>query len=119
MVEMKHSAMVEAIAKKGEDILKELSPLQAELIHMGLLICSEAGELADAIKQFAIYQKPMDMENVVEEMGDIEWTMERTRQLLNITRELTLDHNIEKLSKRYPQMSYSNEDAQKRADKNV
>jgi len=117
VVEQRHSTMVDAIAKKGTEILAELSPEQAELIHMAMLITGEAGELCDAIKKHTIYQRPLDMENVIEELGDLEWTLERIRQILCIRREETLDSNIEKLTVRYPNLEYSNESAQVRADK--
>lgn len=117
MLEQKFATMVQMIAKPGNDILVEMSEEQAELAHMAMLITSEAGELADAIKKHVIYQKPIDMENIVEELGDLEWTMERIRQILCITRELTIDQNIEKLTKRYPNLQYSNQSAQNRADK--
>ena len=43
----------------------------------------------------------IDRENVIEELGDLEFYMEGVRQNLGITREETLNHNIQKLSKRY------------------
>lgn len=109
--------MVDAIAKKGTEILAELTPEQAELIHMAMLITGEAGELCDAIKKHTIYQRELDRENVIEELGDLEWTLERIRQILCISREETLDANIDKLTVRYPNLEYSNENAQTRADK--
>ena len=117
MLEEKFKYMVEAIAKPGIDIKQEMTTKQAELVHIAMLITTEAGELADAIKKHLIYQKPLDMENVIEELGDIEWTMERIRQILGVTREIPLIKNIEKHTKRYPNLEYSNENAQKRADK--
>jgi uncharacterized protein YabN with tetrapyrrole methylase and pyrophosphatase domain len=53
---------------------------------------------------------------MVEELGDLEFYMERIRQIVGITREETLKANIEKLSVRYGK-TYSNEAAQARADK--
>lgn len=57
------------------------------------------------------------MENVIEELGDIEFYLEGMRQQLGITREQTLEANISKLSKRYHSGSYSDTQAQERADK--
>lgn len=117
MIQDAHKRIVKDLAKKGNDILKEMNDTQAELAHMAMLITGEAGELCDAIKKHVIYQKPLDIANVVEELGDIEWTLERIRQLLSIDRTHTLMSNIEKLKKRYPNLSYSNNHAQERADK--
>ncbi len=109
-----HARLVERTCKLGEDI--KLTPHQAHLVHMALGIAGEAGELVDAIKKTAIYGKTLDEENVVEELGDIEWYMEGLRKALDITREDVLKYNIDKLNKRYID-KYSDIDAQARKDK--
>ena len=79
-------------------------------------VSGEAGELLDAIKKFAIYNKTLDIDNVVEELGDIEFYLAMIRRTLGIHREVTLRHNITKLLKRYP-AGYTDMAAQLRADK--
>ena len=111
-----YSEFVMALAKPGEDILKEMSPQQMHLLHCAVGISGETGELLDAIKKAAVYQKPIDLENVVEELGDLEFYMEGLRSKLGITREQTIEANIKKLEKRY-KGGYSNKAAQERADK--
>ena len=39
--------------------------------HIALGLIGEVGELADALKHDLVYQKPLDIENVKEELGDI------------------------------------------------
>lgn len=114
---MKHSDLVKALVKPGELICSELSPSDANLIHMAIGVSGEAGELLDAIKKHTIYRKPIDKENVIEELGDLEFYMEGLRQELGISREETLEGNITKLSKRYEKLTFSNQAAQDRADK--
>ncbi|HQS59939.1 MAG: nucleotide pyrophosphohydrolase [Gallionellales bacterium 35-53-114] len=114
---IKHEEMVRGLAKSGADIAKDMSPARAHLVHMVMGVSGEAGELLDAIKKSAIYNKPIDMENVIEELGDIEFYLEGLRQGLNITREQTLAANIEKLGKRYEGLKYSDVSAQQRKDK--
>jgi NTP pyrophosphatase (non-canonical NTP hydrolase) len=80
-------------------------------------ISGEAGELVDAIKKSVMYRKPLDMEHVIEEMGDLEFYLEGLRQQLGITREQTLDANMLKLGARYSSGSYSDSQAVTRADK--
>lgn len=109
--------MVQNLVKPGSEIVNELTPHQASLIHMALGISGEAGELLDAIKKSSIYQKPIDMQNIIEELGDLEFYMEGLRQELKITREQTIQGNISKLSKRYESMKYSNQAAIERNDK--
>lgn len=109
--------MVKALVKSGDQIKEEISGGDANAIHMVMGISGEAGELLDAIKKSTIYRKELDRENVVEELGDLEFYMEGLRQELGITREETLEHNINKLGKRYEGFNYSNEAAKDRADK--
>jgi len=113
-----HPELVAALAKPGADIVATLTAEDAHSLHMAVGIAGEAGELLDAVKKAAIYRKPIDRENVVEELGDLEFYMEGLRQGLGITRQEVLDHNIAKLSKRYSSGTYSDKHAQERADKN-
>lgn len=115
--QISHTDMVATLAKDGGLILAEMNPKQMHALHMAVGISGESGELLDAVKKVAIYQKSIDMENVIEELGDLEFYMEGLRQGLGITREQTLDANIAKLAKRYEGFKYSNEAAQARADK--
>lgn len=111
-----HAKMVKALAKSGEAIKEEMTPVDAHLFHMAAGISGEAGELLDAIKKAVIYRKELDHTNVVEELGDLEFFMEGLRQGLGITREETLTANIDKLSVRYSG-GYSDAAAKARADK--
>lgn len=119
-IEQQHDEMVRTLAKPGQDIISSLTPETADLLHMALGVGGEAGELEDAIKKHVIYNKPLDRENVVEELGDLEFYMRRIRQVVGITRQETLNHNITKLLKgknaRYKE-GYSDKAAQDRADK--
>lgn len=112
-----HTALVRSLMKPGADMQAELTPRDLELIHMAMGVAGEAGELLDAIKKHTIYRKPIDLHHVVEELGDLEFFMAGIRQLLGIDRDLVLRSNVQKLTKRYASLSYSNEDAVARADK--
>ena len=117
MEKVTHPQLVQALCKPGEDIVSSLTPNEAHLLHMMMGIVGEAGELSEAVKKSTMYRKPLDIANVVEELGDLEFYMEGLRQGLGITREMCLEHNISKLSKRYSSGSFSNSQAQARADK--
>lgn len=114
---MNHSALVALITKPGADIAAEMTPFKANILHMAVGVSGEAGELLDAIKKHVVYNKPLDQENVIEELGDIEFYMENLRQSLGISRDEIIQANIDKLSQRYPDLSYSDKDAQERKDK--
>lgn len=114
---LSHVDMVNLLCKPGALVKSELTAENAHLLHMAVGIAGEAGELLDAIKKAAIYNKPIDLENVIEELGDLEFYMQGMRFALGINRSDTIEYNIEKLSKRYNSGSYSNQQAQDRADK--
>lgn len=117
MPDTQFNEMVDALKKDGSLIIQELTPANADLWHMVTGVSGEAGELLDAIKKEVIYRKPLDMKNVVEELGDLEFYMQGVRSALGITREETLVHCREKLAERYANLQYSNDAAIARADK--
>jgi len=111
--------MVAALVKPGEDIKASLSSSDCHNLHMIIGLYGEAAELGDAMKKSIIYGKPLDRENVVEEIGDIFFYLEGLMQSLGITGAECLAANMEKLSVRYSKGSYSDKQAQERADKEV
>lgn len=116
-LQLAHARMVNALAKPGEDIQDSLTPVKIDAMHHAIGISGEAGELLDAIKKFVIYNKPLDRDNVIEELGDLEFYMQGIRQNLGISRSKTLRHNMEKLAVRYKEFKYSDEQAHARNDK--
>lgn len=112
-----YQQFVNTIVKPGDEIIRQLTPQQAHLLHMAVGVSGEAGELLDAIKKHCVYQKQINMENVIEEAGDILFYLTGLLNDLNISVEDCVKANIDKLSKRYPAGSYSNSAAIARADK--
>jgi NTP pyrophosphatase (non-canonical NTP hydrolase) len=116
-VNEEHKDLVFNLVKPGSDVIRDLTPESANLLHLASALCGESGELFDPIKKTAIYGKPLDLTNIREELGDIEFYLEGIRSALRITREETLQANIDKLSVRYASQKFTNEDAINRADK--
>jgi len=116
-MDIKHHEMVTCLVKCGEKIKEEITGDEAHLLHMAVGICGEAGELIDAVKKAVIYRKKLDLDNVIEELGDLEFYMEGVRQAVGVSREQCLKANIEKLRKRYEGFVYMDQSAQDRADK--
>lgn len=121
MDKINHADMVAALVKPGEAIKESITPEECDLLHMAVGVAGEAGELLDAVKKHVIYRKPLDMENMKEELGDLEFYMERIRQICNFSREEVLEANISKLmtsdKARYKLGKYTDDAAQDRADK--
>lgn len=113
----KHTLMVLRLSKTGDEIVKEIDGIKANLLHHAVGVAGEAGELLDAVKKNFIYNKPIDRANIIEELGDLEFYIAGVREALAITRDQTLQANMDKLAKRYPNYQYTDSRAQERADK--
>lgn len=103
--------------------MKSMDTLQEDLLHMTLGIAGESGDLVDAVKKYWAYGKPLNVNNVIEELGDLLFyiqgmlsTVTRQGALSPETLEDLMITNMDKLSKRYP-TGYSDEAAIARADK--
>jgi len=116
-LEANHKYMVHKLVKSPREILRSLDPLAVNMWHAGTGIATEAGELLTSIKKSVIYNQLPDIENMIEELGDLEFYMEQLRQVLGVTRERCLKVNMEKLSRRYPEYNYSDKNASERKDK--
>ena len=117
MDKISHAEMVGVLAKSREQIIADLSPKAAAIWHHATGIATEAGEILDAAKKVAIYGREPDLDNFIEELGDIEFYLQGLRMELELTREQTLEQNILKLGVRYREFKYSNEQALGRRDK--
>lgn len=95
---------------------KPLTKKQMDLVHAVLGLTTEVGELATVIKNHVIYGKPLDSLNLEEEAGDLEWYVALLHDAIGFAMSMTLERNIGKLRKRYPD-GFSERDALARADK--
>lgn len=114
---MTYHDFVKSITKSGADIVHTTTPESAHLNHMALGIAGEAGELVDAIKKATIYNKPLDLPNVKEEVGDLLFYLAGVGNACGFSLDDAITANRAKLSVRYSAGSYSDKQAQERADK--
>lgn len=115
--ELSYSNFVEVLAKEPEEVKETLSNSRINMVHGALGVAGEAGELVDAIKKCAFYNRDIDRENVVEELGDLRFYMQLIMNTLDITDEEIESHNRNKLGKRYEGLVYSDKAATQRKDK--
>lgn len=87
-----HQEMVTRLAKPGHAILDSMTPAKAHLLHMAIGISGEAGELVAGI--VACNKRPQNLravsecyENIVEELGDIEFYVEGLLQGVGLTHD--------------------------------
>ena len=95
---------------------KMLSTPIESLLHGAVGVSGEAGECLDAVKKAWIYGKELDMHNMIEEIGDQFFYQFAMLRILGVSFEAVIRHNMDKLSKRYPE-GYSDAAAIARADK--
>ena len=112
-----YQQFVNAIVKPGAEIVRQLTPQQAHMLHMAVGVSGEAGELLDAVKKHCVYQKQIDLDNIKEEAGDILFYLTGLLNELDMSLEDCINANADKLSRRYASGRYSNEQAIARADK--
>lgn len=96
------------------DFWNDTNEPRADLL-VSLVITS--GNILDTVKRNAIYGKDLDTDklgNQLSEFGSILTDLYRT---LGVTREEVINHNVKKLATRYSSLSYSDAQAQARADK--
>lgn len=86
------------------------------LLHHTIGICTEAGELQDALKKYLYYNQILDEDNLIEELGDLMWYICGMCNTLGVSLEEVMQRNHDKLSKRYPD-GFSVSRARNRADK--
>lgn len=96
--------------------LKRGESQQFDLNHMAMGLCGEAGELVDCIKKHTVYGKPLDLDNLAEELGDALWYIANVCNLMEWSFEQIARENINKLRTRYPE-KYTDELASARLDK--
>lgn len=87
------------------------------LHHAGTGISSEAGEVIDITKGVKYYGKALNLDHLIEELGDVRFYYQAMLNMLNLTDEQIQAANIRKLSKRYPDGIFTNKHAQQRLDK--
>lgn len=89
-------------------------------IHAAVGVAGEAGELLDAVKKVYIYGQTLNAErlnNIIEEMGDIEFYLQAMRNLFSLDRQMILNLNAIKLSKRYRDLTFTVKESVQRNDK--
>ena len=102
--------------KEYEKLCHYIRPNLQHIIHAHLGLSSETGEVGDAIKKHIIYGQPLDIDNLIEECGDILWYVSLMVSACGATMEQTMEMNIEKLKRRYPE-KFTEQHAAMRLDK--
>lgn len=104
-----------------EEALRSMrNDLPYELIcsNMCMGLSGETGETVDIFKKHIYQGKDLDINDVIEEIGDILWYIANLCNINHITIKECMNANVSKLRKRYPN-GFTIKDALERVDKNV
>lgn len=75
----------------------------AQLVHYAIGLSEETGEILGPIKKYIRDGRPIDVQNMKEECGDICWYLGNLLTLLGSSFEEVMQLNIDKLKARYPE----------------
>jgi NTP pyrophosphatase (non-canonical NTP hydrolase) len=100
-----------------ETLFKEMDTASATLHHATTGLAGEGGEILDCSKKSWIYNKPLDVENLIEELGDLRFYYQACLNMLGLSDYEIQAMNRKKLLHRYPTGQYSDQHAQQRLDK--
>lgn len=73
------------------------------LVHAGLGLCTETGELQDLIKKTLFYDAAFTQAHIIEELGDVLWYVAIAADALGVSMDEIMKVNIDKLKVRYPE----------------
>ena len=106
------------MVRYSELAMRTAKPMEPndDMMHAALGISGEAGEFADAVKKVLVYGKQPDMDNLIEELGDLLWYINLAAVTLGVDFNEICTRNINKLLLRYPE-KYSDKLAEARMDK--
>ena len=101
------------------NLFKEMGSPEASLVHAAMGFAGEAGEAMDISKKSWVYGKQLDAENLLEELGDSLFYMQKILNMMGWTIQDVQAANVAKLEKRYPGGVYTDQRAIARADKAI
>lgn len=87
-----------ALVTMNKNLTKE------QMLTNGVMgLCGESGECCDIMKKHLFQGHELDREKLIDELGDVAWYLAETAAALDADLESVLQHNVEKLRKRYPE----------------
>ena len=86
-----------------------------QLANMALGLAGEAGETADMLKKHLFHGKPLDVGEVIKELGDVMWYVAGMATTIGASLDDVAQRNVDKLRRRYPD-GFSAEASAKRSD---
>lgn len=96
---------------------KPLQTVEHRLLKGALGLCSEAGEVAGLLEKLTFQGHAFSsLSPLKKELGDTLWYLTYLADSLGWSLREVMEHNVEKLSARYPNGEFSTEDSIARVD---
>ena len=89
--------------KATERLCGALTTTMGGVLNASLGLSGEVGEINDLIKKWIFHEKPLDIEHVKRECGDIMWYMAMMCESLGFDMDEIMRINIDKLQARFPE----------------
>ena len=91
-------------ATENQDITgisQRLNPEAIRMLHGAMGASTEANEVLDIFKKHIYYGKDLDIEHLIEEIGDVMWYLAVILDSLKVPFSDVLERNIAKTKRRY------------------
>ena len=75
---------------------------ERNLINGCLGLAGETGEVSDIVKKYMFQGHQLEKEKILDECSDVLWYLTLTVKSIGYSLNDVMEHNIEKLKKRYP-----------------
>ena len=75
---------------------------EQNLINGCLGLAGEAGEVCDIVKKYMFQGHNLETQKIIDELSDVLWYVALTAQGIGCDLDSIMEHNINKLKKRYP-----------------
>ena len=75
---------------------------EEHLVNGCLGLSGETGEVCDIVKKYLFQGHKLERERIADELGDVLWYVALTAKGIGYSLNDIMEHNIEKLKKRYP-----------------
>jgi NTP pyrophosphatase (non-canonical NTP hydrolase) len=89
----------------AQDVLRTLTPgftQEQYLQYLALKLCEEAGEVAAIIAKHLYQHHPLDLNDLIDELGDLEWAQMGLLAKLGVDLDTVRELNVQKRERRYP-----------------
>lgn len=103
----------QALLANADDIDRPLGEDKVRLLHAALGLISEAGEIVEEVINSHIEHRPVNVDNMKEEFGDVSWYLALGLRVVNTSFYQVMKSNIAKLTARYPN-KFNTQDAENR-----